>query len=100
MEIETNPTSFTCQVTGEPVPNISWYFNGAMINVSDTSKHRIESGSINIITVEETLKVFNVTSSDVGSYVCIATNELGSDRSVGVLTVNSKKMFSTIVWSM
>ena len=97
-ENETNPTSFMCQATGEPVANISWYFNGVMINVSDTSKYRIEARSINITTFEGRLEVFNVTSSDVGTYVCVATNELGSDRSVGVLTVNGKKMFSTNVW--
>ena len=98
LENETNPTSFTCQATGEPAPDISWYFNGVMINVADTNKYMIMSTSINTTTTENTLTVYNVTSSDVGTYVCIATNELGSDRSVGVLTVNGKKMFSTNVW--
>ena len=97
---ETNPTSFTCQTTGEPLPTISWHFNDDMINVSDTNKYRIESRSINTTTTENTLTVYNVTSSDVGSYLCMATNELGSDSSIGVLTVNSKKMFSIIVWSI
>ena len=97
LENENNSASFTCQATGEPIPNISWYFNDVMINVSDTSKYRIES---KIATIEDTLEVFNVTSSDVGSYICMATNELGNDSSIGILTVNSKKMFSTIVWSV
>ncbi|XP_065913065.1 hemicentin-1-like isoform X2 [Dysidea avara] len=88
LENETYPVMLTCQATGEPVPNISWYFNGVMINVSDTSKYRIESRSINTTAIEGRLEVFNATSSDVGTYVCIATNGLGSDRSVGVLTVN------------
>ena len=93
LENETNPTSFMCQATGEPVPNISWYFNDIMINVSDTNKYMVMSTSINITTFEGRLEVFNAASYDVGTYVCIATNELGSDRSVGVLTVNGKKMF-------
>ena len=97
---EIYPTSFTCQATGEPVPNISWYFNGVMINVSDTNKYIIMSTSINTTTTENTLTVYNVTSSDVGSYLCMATNVLGSDSGTGVLTVNGKKMVSTIVWSM
>ena len=101
LENETNPTSFTCQATGEPAPDISWYFNGVMINVSDINKYMIMSTSINTTTTtENTLTVYSVTSSDVGTYICIATNELGSDRSVGVLTVNGKKMFSTSVSSM
>ena len=100
LENETYPVIFTCQATGEPVPNISWYFNGVMINVLNTSKYMIMSSSINTTTIEGRLEVFNAASSDVGTYVCIATNELGSDRSVGVLTVNGKKMFSTNVWSI
>ena len=97
LENETNPTSFTCQATGEPVPNITWYYNGVMINdmsnVSNTSKYRIDSREINITTIEGTLEIYNASSFDVGTYVCIATNELGSDRSVGILTIHGKKSF-------
>ena len=100
LENETYPSSFTCEATGEPAPNISWYFNGVMINVSDINKYMIMSISINTITIESRLVVYNAASFDVGTYVCIATNELGIDRSVGVLTVNGKKMFSTSVWSI
>ena len=47
---ERDVASFTCQAIGEPAPNISWYFNGTMINESDTSKYRIEPRPINIPT--------------------------------------------------
>ncbi|XP_065884496.1 uncharacterized protein [Dysidea avara] len=77
--------TFACQATGEPVPTISWYFNDIMINVSDTSKYMIMSTSINTTTTENTLTVYNVTSSDVGTYTCNATNTLGSDISHGCL---------------
>ena len=67
---------------GEPVPDISWYFNGVMINVSDnSSKYMIMSRSLNITTTENTLTVYNVTSSDVGVYTCTTTNIIGSDIS-------------------
>ena len=75
--------TFTCQATGEPVPTISWYFNDVMINVSDTSKYMIMSTPINTTTTENTLTVYNVTSSDVGTYTCNATNTIGSDISHG-----------------
>ena len=75
--------TFTCQVTGKPVPTISWYFNDAMINVSDASKYMIMSTLINTTTTENTLTVYNVTSSDVGTYTCNATNTIGSDISHG-----------------
>ena len=92
---ETNLDTFTCQATGEPVPNITWYFNGVVMDVSDTSKYSIESRSINTTTTGNTLIVYNVTSSNVGTYTCNATNIIGSDfigdvQSSGILTVYGK----------
>ena len=87
---EDNVT-FLCEAVGEPVPDISWYFNDVMINVSDnSSKYMIVSRSLNITTTENTLTVYNVTSSDVGTYTCNASNIIGSVSSSGILTVNSK----------
>ena len=83
--------TFPCHSVGEPVPNISWYFNGVMINVSDnSSKYMIVSRSLNITTTENTLTVYNVTSSDVGTYTCNSSNIIGSVTSSGILTVTSK----------
>ena len=76
-------TNFTCQATGDPVPNISWFFNEVMIDVSDTNKYRIESRPINTSTTENTLTVYNITSSDVGTYTCNASNIIGSDTRLG-----------------
>ena len=89
LENETLPITFTCQAVGEPVPNISWHFNSAVINASDASKYNI-SNSNNGIVVKSFLIIMNVQSSDVGTYTCYAENIIGSDRSSGVLTVNGK----------
>ena len=87
---EENVTFF-CQAVGEPVPDISWYFNDVMINVSDnSSKYMIVSRSLNITTNGSTLTVYNVTSSDVGTYTCNASNIIGSATSFGILSVTSK----------
>ena len=87
---EENVT-FLCQSVGKPVPDISWYFNGVMINVSDnSSKYMIVSRSLNITTTENTLTVYNVTSSDVGIYTCNSSNIIGSVTSSAILTVTSK----------
>jgi len=75
---------FTCVSMGEPVPDISWYFNDIMINVSDSSnKYMIVSRSLNITTIENTLTAYNITSSDVGVYTCTATNVVGNDTNNG-----------------
>ena len=87
---EENVT-FLCEAVGEPVPDISWYFNDVMIYVSDnSSKYMIESRSLNITTTENTLTVYTVTSSDVGTYTCNASNVIGNDASSGILTVTSE----------
>ena len=60
-----------------------------MINVSDnSSQYMIASRPLNITTTENTLTVYNVTSSDVGTYTCVATNAVGNDTSSGHLQVN------------
>ena len=88
---ETENVTFVCQAVGEPAPNISWYFNGVMINVSDnSSKYMMMSRSLNITTTENTLTVYNVTSSDVGTYTCNASNIIGIVTSSGILTVTRK----------
>ena len=89
VENETNLVTFHCQATGEPVPNINWYFNDVMINVSDESDYNI-SDSLNGTVVESILSIENVQSFNVGTYTCHAENFIGIDRSLGILTVNGK----------
>ena len=100
---QNNNVTFLCQAVGEPVPDISWYFNGVMINVSDnSSKYMIVSRSLNITTTENTLTVYNVTSSDVGTYTCNSSNIIGSAAGSGILTVTSKfqNLALTFRWTM
>ena len=76
--------NLTCQAVGEPVPDISWYFNGVMINVSDNgSKYMVTSKLINTTTAKNTLTIYNAVPSDVGVYTCTASNILGNDTSHG-----------------
>ena len=81
-EDESNLAIFICQAVGQPIPNISWYFNDVMI--SNSSKYMIVSNSLNTTTTENTLTVYNITSADVGVYTCTATNVAGSDTSNGM----------------
>ena len=89
LENETNPIIFSCQATGEPVPSISWYFKGVMINVSNASKYNV-SNTLRETTVTSLLTITNANSFDVGTYTCQAENIIGIDQSSGVLTVNGK----------
>ena len=89
LENETNAAIFSCQATGEPVPSISWYFKGVMINVSDVHKYKI-SNILRETIVTSSLTISNVQSSDVGTYTCQAENIIDIDESSGTLTVNGK----------
>ena len=89
MENEGDTASFICQADGEPLPTISWYFNGAPLNERDTVKYMIsERQMLNFST--EILTIMSVQSSDVGTYTCNAMSVLSSDTSSGVLTINGK----------
>ena len=88
MQDEGDTASFTCQATGEPVPTVSWYFNGALL--ADGATHTISETSVNITTINSTLTIMSVESFDVGTYICNATNVVSSDTSSGVLTVNGE----------
>ena len=97
LENETNLIIFTCQATGEPIPNISWYFNGVRINVSDTSKYNVSSDPFKGTVVRSSLSIVNVQSLDVGVYTCRAENVIGNDRSSGLLTVNGKLLATCMI---
>ena len=85
---EGDTASFTCQAAGESVPAISWYFNGTLL--VNGLEHMISMMSLNDTTINSILTIINVESSDVGTYTCNATNEVSSDNSSGVLTVNGE----------
>ena len=88
MQNEGDTASFTCQATGEPVPIISWYFYGTLL--ADGATHTISETLVDTTTINSTLTIMSVESSDVGTYTCNATNVVSSDTSSGVLTVNGE----------
>ena len=85
---EEDTASFTCQATGDPLPTISWYFNGVLL--VNGIEHMILTMLLNTTTINNTLTIMNVQSSDVGTYTCNATNVVSTDTSSGVLTVNGE----------
>ena len=87
---EGDSVVFSCQATAKPIPNLSWYFNGAPLNETNTIKYRITELSLNDIAKSSTLTVMNAESSDFGTYTCKAANFPSSDTSSAVLIVNGK----------
>ena len=89
-QTEGGIASFTCQTDGDPLPTISWYFNGAPLDESNTTKYTITERQIPTTTNIDILTIMSVQSSDAGTYTCNATNVVSSDTSSGVLTVNGE----------
>uniref|UniRef100_A0A1I8MMA3 Uncharacterized protein n=1 Tax=Musca domestica TaxID=7370 RepID=A0A1I8MMA3_MUSDO len=61
---EGENTTIWCEVTGEPQPNITWYFNGQFIpNVENAGKFRYLGDGLSVIAV---------TQNETGEYTCRA----------------------------
>ena len=81
--------TFSCSVTGSPIPSITWLHNNDVISNDD---------SITITTQEQlvntTLTIANIQQSDIGDYHCRAENNGGSITSdPGTLQIASKLTF-------
>ena len=98
MEIEGGTLSFICQATSQPVPTISWYFSGIIVDEANTMKYTISMMSLNTTAISSTLTIMNVQSTDMGTYTCNATNVISSDISSGVLMVNGEWLLINYVY--
>lgn len=73
-----------CDATGEPKAKITWQRNGI----------RLETGLRYFVEDTGSLKIIDSQSSDSGIYVCVATNEAGTDQQAFTLEV---LVFPTVV---
>ncbi|XP_034866567.1 hemicentin-1 isoform X2 [Mirounga leonina] len=65
---EKQSVILTCEVTGNPVPEITWHKDGQLLQEDDT--HHIMSGG-------RFLKITNAQVSHTGRYACLASNTAG-----------------------
>ena len=71
--IEGHPYNLSCEVSGSPVPSVSW------IKVSN-NEHRV--GKI--------LNFTNISRNDTGKYTCEASNRCGNDSKTASINVLCK----------
>lgn len=71
-----------CTASGTPEPQISWSFNGHPIQDNTERVHIFENG---------TIVIYNPIEEDEGTYICEATNYLGSISTVANYKINGKK---------
>ncbi|KAM9324527.1 hemicentin-1 [Gastrophryne carolinensis] len=69
--VEKNPVTLTCEVTGIPPPKITWYKDGKVI-YPDNTPQLMSGGTI--------FRLLHTAVSDAGTYQCVASNAVGTNR--------------------
>ncbi|XP_008051357.1 nexilin isoform X5 [Carlito syrichta] len=81
--VDGEPVRFTVKVTGEPRPEVTWWFEGEMLQDGEDYQY-IERGETYCLYLPETFP------EDGGEYMCSAANGRGSAASTCLLTIESK----------
>ncbi|NWZ94211.1 NEXN protein, partial [Nesospiza acunhae] len=81
--VDGEPVRFTVKITGEPKPEVTWWFEGEMLRDSEDYQY-IERGETYCLYLPETFP------EDEGEYMCKAVNNRGSAASTCILTIESK----------
>ncbi|NWJ09429.1 NEXN protein, partial [Crypturellus undulatus] len=81
--VDGEPVRFTVKVTGEPKPQVTWWFEGEMLQDSEDYQY-IERGETYCLYLPETFP------EDEGEYMCKAVNNRGTSASTCILTIESK----------
>ena len=90
VHLENDTAAFLCHATGIPIPSVQWSFNGVQLQTSPDKYIVSSSIQMDKNSIVNTLIIFNIQSSDVGTYTCNASNFVDFDVSSGVLTVNGQ----------
>uniref|UniRef100_A0A8C4R3F6 Ig-like domain-containing protein n=1 Tax=Eptatretus burgeri TaxID=7764 RepID=A0A8C4R3F6_EPTBU len=80
---EGSSSKFECRITGSPPFDVKWYHNGSDLIPKDTCRFYMSEN----VAVLEFLE-FQLT--DAGTYMCKATNEVGSTTTTAKLFVKGK----------
>lgn len=82
---------FQCQVTAEPEPSLTWFYNDQPL----TSSSRIQ---LTFDKTTTTLTILSATVQDTGEYTCKATNTLGEATTKTFLRV--RRMYPSVISSI
>ena len=89
---EGNTTTITCEALGYPIPTVIWSsIDGDLsdrVSLSDSISVPIGYGNVTRVSVN--LTITNARREDAGVYMCSASNEIGSDDSNVIITVQCK----------
>ncbi|NXL85729.1 NEXN protein, partial [Alectura lathami] len=80
--VDGEPVRFTVKITGEPKPQVTWWFEGEILQDSEDYQY-IERGETYCLYLPETFP------EDEGEYMCKAVNTRGTSASTCILTIES-----------
>ncbi|XP_057698140.1 nexilin isoform X1 [Corythoichthys intestinalis] len=81
--VDSEPVRFTAKIIGEPKPEVTWWFEGEMLQDCEDYQY-IERGETYCLYLPETFP------EDEGEYMCKAVNSRGTAASTCILTIESK----------
>ncbi|KAG9482983.1 hypothetical protein GDO78_009104 [Eleutherodactylus coqui] len=81
--VDGEPVRFTVKITGEPKPEVTWWFEGEMLQDSEDYQY-IDRGETYCLYLPETFP------EDEGEYMCKVVNSRGTAASSCILSVESK----------
>uniref|UniRef100_A0A8C3AYC9 Nexilin n=1 Tax=Cyclopterus lumpus TaxID=8103 RepID=A0A8C3AYC9_CYCLU len=80
--VDSEPVRFTVKITGEPKPEVTWWFEGEMLQDCEDYQY-IERGETSCLYLPETFP------EDEGEYMCKAVNSRGTAASTCILTIET-----------
>uniref|UniRef100_UPI0037E7966D nexilin isoform X2 n=1 Tax=Semicossyphus pulcher TaxID=241346 RepID=UPI0037E7966D len=80
--VDSEPVRFTVKITGEPKPEVTWWFESEMLQDCEDYQY-IERGETYCLYLPETFP------EDEGEYMCKAVNSRGTAASTCILTVET-----------
>lgn len=81
--VDAEPVRFTVKITGEPKPEVTWWFEGELLPDSEDYQY-IERGETFCLYLPETFP------EDEGEYMCKAVNSRGTAASTCILTIETE----------
>ncbi|KAM9113946.1 cell adhesion molecule-related/down-regulated by oncogenes isoform 1-T3 [Pangshura tecta] len=79
---------FSCDIHGNPAPNLTWFHNAAPIHLSP--RHLVTGNR---------LRISGITKEDSGLYQCVANNGIGFMQSTGRLQIQTGKGSKPVIVS-
>ncbi|KTF74071.1 hypothetical protein cypCar_00016030 [Cyprinus carpio] len=81
--VDAEPVRFTVKITGEPKPEVTWWFESELLPDSEDYQY-IERGETYCLYLPETFP------EDEGEYMCKAVNSRGTAASTCILTIETE----------